>query len=114
MKDLHRSNQIRRLGVARRSKRVATSVKIKRKAGHQREKAGNAPAAQNRGANSRRHEALALSKRQIVHNVLHKGMRAVEVVPGVVAALIDIERQAAIVARLKTYAFAECVSRSDR
>ena len=114
MKDLYGSNQIRRLGVARRQKGGATSVKVKRKTGHQREKTGDAPATQNCGANSRRNQAFALSKRQIVHDTLHQGMRAIEVVPGVIAALIDIECQAAIVARLKAHAFAEGVGRGGR
>ncbi len=93
---------------------VELAVKVKRKARHQGEKAGDAPATQYGGANPRRNQALALSKRQIVHNTLHKGMRAIEVVPRVIPALVDIEREAAIVARLKAHAFAESVGRSDR
>ncbi len=114
MKDLDGSNQIRRLGVVRRLKRRTTGSKVEWKARHQREKAGNAPATQYRGSHSRRNEALAFSERQIVHNTLHKGMCAIEVVPCVIAALVDIEREATIVPGLKAHAFAESVGRSGR
>src|SRR5260370_14268513 len=87
VKDLDGSNQIRSLGVVRRQKRGGTGGKVKRKARHQGEKAGDAPATQYGGANPRRNQALALSKRQIVHNNLHKGMRAMETVPPLIPAL---------------------------
>ncbi len=111
VKNFYRGNQIRRLRVVRRQKRGVTSSKVERKARHDGEKGGHAPATKDGGAYTRRNQALALSKRQIVHNTLHKGLRAIEVVAGVIAALINIEGQATIVARLKTHALTECVSR---
>lgn len=87
VKDLHRGNQIRRLRVVRCQKRGGTSSKVKGKARHDREKGGYAPATKDGSAHSRRNQALALSERQIVHNTLHKGVRAIEVVASVIAAL---------------------------
>src|SRR5258707_15716732 len=51
---------------------------------------------------------------QLVDNTLHKRLGTIEVVAGVIAPLIDIEGQAAIVAGLKAHAFAEGVRGGGR
>src|SRR5207245_984177 len=114
VKDVHRSNQIRRLCIARRQKRRRTRGKVEGKTAHQREKARYTPSTQNRGGKSRGNKALAPSERQVINDALYKGMRAIEVVAGVIAALIDIERKPSIVAGLKAHPFAERVSRRGR
>src|SRR5260221_4073386 len=53
---------------------------------------------------------LSLAKRQVIDNTLHKSLRAIEVVAGVVAALINVEGKAAIVAGLIAHALAKGVS----
>src|SRR6202040_3605340 len=61
VKDLHRSNQIRCLCIARREKRGGIRIKVKRGARHKGEKAGHAPVTQNRSGKPGRDEALAPS-----------------------------------------------------
>src|SRR5436190_11655450 len=114
MKDFHRSNQIRRLCIARRQERRRTRSEVEGKTAHQREKARHTPSAQNRGGNSRGSKTLAPSERQVINDALYKGMRAIEVVASVIAALIDIERKPSVVAGLKAHPFAERVSRGGR
>src|SRR5207245_7079974 len=107
-------NQIRRLCIARCQERRRTRGKVEGKTAHQREKAGQTPSTQNRGRNSRGNKALAPPERQVINDALYKGMRAIEVVAGVIAALIDIERKPSVVAGLKAHPFAERISRRGR
>src|SRR5579859_2945225 len=109
MKNLYGSDEIRRLCIARCVERGTRGGECQGQAGHDGHETRKAPTTDNCGSRSGRSPAFTATEREIVHEALYKRLCAIEVVAGVVSTLVDVEEQAAIVARLETHSFAEGV-----
>src|SRR5262249_1526003 len=98
MQDLNRGNLIRRLSIARRIQAPAIGGEGQRRPRRQGQQARDLPSAQNRGGGTGSEPALVCSERQLVNETLHKVELALKVGSRIVAALIDVESQIAMVA----------------